>query len=159
MFADPLPRTAAGLRRPGLSLQRGTATTTAGRCGRKRVPYPAFVRSAVAAFRYRNFRLFWCGSVVSSTGTWMQNVTVPYVLFQLTHSGVWVGLAVVAQILPSLVLSPTAGSLADRFSRRRVLLITQCAQLIGAGAMWGVWVGGLHSPVLMLLIVAAGGTA
>ena len=40
------------------------------------------LRSAVAAFRYRNFALFWTGAVVSNTGGWVQNVTVPYVVVE-----------------------------------------------------------------------------
>ena len=44
------------------------------------------LRAAVAAFRYRNFALFWTGALVSNTGGWVQNVTVPYVVFQLTDS-------------------------------------------------------------------------
>lgn len=111
------------------------------------------------ALRSRDFRLFFGGALVSSIGTWMQNVTVPYVLLQLTHRGLWVGLAVVAQILPSVVLSPLAGSVADRFDRRVVLLVSQCVQAVTALALWVVWVGHLRSPTLMLVLVGLGGIA
>ena len=87
----------------------------------------------------------------------MQNVTVPYVLFQLTHSAAWVGMAVVAQIAPSILVSPVAGSLADRFNRPRLLLTAAVVQGGVAGAMCAVWAAGIRSPVLMLALVAAGG--
>ena len=53
----------------------------------------AGLRSAVAALRYRNFALFWTGALISSTGGWVQNVTIPFVIYQLTDSEAWVGFA------------------------------------------------------------------
>src|SRR5437899_3391055 len=117
------------------------------------------MRQAGAAFAFRDYRLFWGGAVVSNIGTWMQNVTVPYVLYQLTHRGTWVGLAVVAQILPSLLLNPLSGSLADRFSRRELLRVSNVVQAITAFGLWAVWVTGTRSPVAILALVAVGGTA
>lgn len=116
------------------------------------------VRQAGAAFAFRDYRLFWTGAVVSNIGTWMQNVTVPYVLYQLTHRGAWVGLAVVAQVLPSLLLNPLSGSLADRFSRRELLRVSNVLQGIAAFGLWGLWVSGSRSPVAILVLVAIGGT-
>src|SRR5439155_21289888 len=55
------------------------------------------VKRALTALGYRDYRLFWSGAFVSNVGTWMQNVTVPYVLFHLTHRGTWVGMTIVAQ--------------------------------------------------------------
>jgi hypothetical protein len=53
----------------------------------------AVMREALAAFRYRNFALFWTGALLSNTGTWIQGVTVPYVVFELTGSALWLGVA------------------------------------------------------------------
>ncbi|MCU1375397.1 MAG: hypothetical protein JWO68_2683 [Actinomycetia bacterium] len=111
------------------------------------------------ALGYRDYRLFWTGAGISNIGTWMQNVTVPYVLYQLTHSGVWVGLAVVAQILPSIVLNPLSGSLADRFSRRRLLFIANIAQGAAAFGLAAMWASGTRSPGGILVLVAIGGTS
>jgi MFS family permease len=111
------------------------------------------------ALGYRDYRLFWTGAVISNVGTWMQNVTVPYVLFQLTHSGVWVGLAVVAQILPSIVLNPLSGSLADRFSRRRLLFISNVVQGVVAFGLAAMWASGARSPGGILVLVGIGGTS
>ena len=73
--------------------------------------------------RHRDFALFFSAALVSNTGTWMQTITVPYVLDQLTHSTVWVGLGAFCTFFPATVVGPLAGSLADRYSRRTVLLV------------------------------------
>src|SRR5438046_3709858 len=81
---------------------------------------------AVVAFRHRNFTLFWTGALISNIGTWMQNVTVPYALLYIMHTGpAWVGVATVSQFLPGLIFGPLAGSLADRLSRRTILMVSQ----------------------------------
>jgi MFS family permease len=117
------------------------------------------VRRPTGALSFRDYRLFWTGAGLSNIGTWMQNITVPYVLFRLTNSGLWVGLAVVAQILPSIVLNPLSGSLADRFSRRRLLFISNVAQAAAAFGLAALWASGKASPGLILVLVAIGGTS
>lgn len=98
------------------------------------------LRQAVRALHHRNFTLFWSGAFVSNIGTWMQNITVPYVLYQLTNSAAWVGLATFVQFLPGFLLAPWAGSFADRFPRRIVLLISQTAAGLVALGLWLAWV-------------------
>jgi len=116
---------------------------------------------AVAAFRSRDFTLFWTGALVSNIGTWMQNVTVPYVLYyRLTHgSAAWVGLAAFAQLFPSMLMGPVAGALAERLERRRVLIVSNAVQGLLALALWGVWIAGVRSPTVMVVLVACGGLA
>lgn len=72
------------------------------------------LRYSLRAFRHREFRTFWSAALVSNTGSWLSNLTVPYVLYDLTHSAVWVGLAAVAQFLPGVLMAPYSGALADR---------------------------------------------
>lgn len=117
------------------------------------------MKQAGTALRYRDYRLFWTGALVSNIGTWMQNITVPYVLYHLTGRAVYVGWAVVAQILPSIVLNPLSGSLADRFSRRGQLRVSNGIQALTAIGLWLVWATGLQSALAVLLLVAVGGTA
>jgi MFS family permease len=117
---------------------------------------PGF-RQALTAFRYRNFTIFWCGALLSSTGTWVQWITVPYVVFQLTGSGAWVGVAGFFQFLPAVLVGPLAGSVADRFHRRSVLLVTQVAQAAVAVTLWVVWTAGVRSVGVIIAIVAVGG--
>jgi MFS family permease len=114
-------------------------------------------RHGLRAFRHRNYRLFFAGALASNTGNWLQNLAVPFVLFELTQRSVWVGLAGFAQAMPGFFLAPIGGSMADRFDRRKVLLGTQFAMALSALALWGVWVAGLRDPVLILALVALTG--
>ncbi len=116
------------------------------------------LRHSVRALRQRNFALFWTGSLISNTGTWIQNATVPYVLYQMTHSAAWVGFATFAQFIPSVLFGPLGGSLADRLDRRRFLMLTQTLLGILAIAMWLLWIAGLRSPAAILALVAVSGT-
>lgn len=111
------------------------------------IPRP---RGSLSAFRHRGYTVFWVGALISSTGTWLGNLTVPYVLYQQTGSAVWVGVAAAAQFGPSFVLSPLGGSLADNFDRRKLLLWTQGGLGIIALLMWLQWASGLHTPLLLV---------
>ncbi len=113
--------------------------------------------AALPAFEERDFVWFWFGALISNVGTWMQLITVPYVILKLTGSGAWVGLTAFAGLFPAVVASPIAGSLADRFERRTLLLWSQVAQMLLALALWGLWEGGLRRPILLVLLVAANG--
>lgn len=110
------------------------------------------------AFRFRDFRIFWIGALISNTGTWVLNLTLPYVLFELTGSALWVGAAVAAQFLPMFAFSPLGGSVADQYSRRSVLLWMQTAMGIGGGLIWLAWVLDLREPGLLLALVAVVGS-
>jgi MFS family permease len=78
------------------------------------------------ALRIRNYRLYATGGVVSNVGTWMQRVAQDWLVLQLSgHSGVALGITTGLQFLPMLLLAPFAGTLADRYSKRKVLIATQ----------------------------------
>lgn len=114
-------------------------------------------RHGLRAFQHRNYRIFFCGALASNTGNWLQNLTVPFVLFELTQRSVWVGLAGFAQAMPGFFLAPIGGSMADRFDRRRVLLASQLAMAMSALALWAAWAGGWRDPVLILALTALTG--
>jgi MFS family permease len=82
-----------------------------------------------SALRHRNYRLWASGSIVSNSGTWMQRVAQDWlVLTELTsNSGTAVGITTGLQFAPMLLLGPIAGSMADRYDRRRLLIGTQIA--------------------------------
>jgi|SRR5690242_10894981 len=82
---------------------------------------------ALGALRHRNYRLFFTGQLVSTVGTWMQTVAMPWLALELTHSGVLVGLVLAAQFTPILVAGQFGGIVADRFHKRNVMLATQTA--------------------------------
>ena len=79
----------------------------------------------VRAFRHRNFRLYFSGQCVSMVGTLMQGVALSWVVYQLTHSAVLLGWVGFAGQLPLFLLTPLAGVFVDRYSRHKILIITQ----------------------------------
>src|SRR5438477_3293545 len=122
---------------------------------RTSTPKERGLRHAVIAFHHRNFTLFWTGALISNIGTWMQNLTVPYaLLYVMKTSAVWVGIATVSQFMPGVILGPVAGWMADRYDRRRLLLVSQVMQLLLALALWAAWVAGLRSPAGFVGLVA-----
>src|SRR2546423_2519166 len=69
-------------------------------------------RRVLGALRHRNYRLFFGGQLVSTVGTWMQTIAMPWLVLQLTHSGLLVGLVLAMQYLPLLVAGPLGGLVA-----------------------------------------------
>jgi len=86
-----------------------------------------------AALKVRNYRLFATGSLISNVGTWMQRVAQDWLVLTLTGSAGALGITTGLQFLPILLFSPFAGVLADRFSKRNVLMVTQIS--MGATAV------------------------
>lgn len=83
-----------------------------------------------SALRHRNFRLFWLGALVSNLGGWLQVVAQNWLVLSLTNSAFLLGLVNFIGNSPMLVLSIFGGVVADRNSRKTVLLITQNAQAV-----------------------------
>ncbi len=81
----------------------------------------------LAAFRYRDFRLFWLSLFVSNVGTWMQMTATNWLLYQLTESPFQLGLNGVFRAVPAIFLGLISGTFADRYDRKRLLLLTQVA--------------------------------
>ena len=79
----------------------------------------------LGALRHRNYRLFLTGQIISTIGTWMQSVAMPWLALQLTHNPFLVGLVLAAQFTPVLLGSQLGGVVADRYRKRSVLLVTQ----------------------------------
>ncbi|MGH9074562.1 MAG: MFS transporter, partial [Acidimicrobiales bacterium] len=78
------------------------------------------------SLRIRNYRLFASGQVVSLTGSWMQRVGQDWLVSQLTHtSGSALGITTGLQFLPMLLFGMYGGVIADRYRKRRILLVTQ----------------------------------
>jgi MFS family permease len=88
------------------------------------------------SLRVRNFRLFILGQIVSAGGTWMQSVAAPWLVLQLTGSGLALGFDTSLQFLPILLFGAWGGLIADRFDNRRVLLGAQLAFAVPAFALW-----------------------
>jgi MFS family permease len=89
----------------------------------------------LAAFRHRNYRLFWYGQLISVTGTWMQTLAQSWLVLSLTSSALLLGLVSVFQFAPVLLLGMVAGVLADRLPKRRLLVITQSISMVLASIL------------------------
>lgn len=90
----------------------------------------ASTRRTFRALANRNYRLFWTGQVVSLTGTWMQRLAQAWLVLELTDSPFALGLITTIQFLPIMTTSLFAGVLADRFPKRRILLVTQSVMMV-----------------------------
>jgi MFS family permease len=84
---------------------------------------------ALRALAHRNYRLFVAGQLVSLIGTWMQTVAQGWLVYRLTGSALQLGLVGFAAQIPVFVLSPAGGLIADRWPKRRVLILTQSAMM------------------------------
>jgi MFS family permease len=109
------------------------------------------------SLRVRNYRLFAGGQVVSLTGTWMQTMAQDWLVLDLSdNSGTALGVVTALQFAPMLVLGLYSGVLADRFDKRRLLFLAQCAMALIALAMGLLVVSGAarlwHVYVLALLL-------
>ncbi len=90
---------------------------------------------ALSLLRPGAFRRYIIGSLISDSGTWMQMMAQSWVMSGLTNKAILLGLVNFAAGLPALALAPTAGSLADRLDKRKILVATQIAQIILAIAL------------------------
>jgi MFS family permease len=93
------------------------------------------LRRMLAAFTYRDFRVQWIGACTSSIGTWMQIVAQNWLIVSLTNSPFYLGLDAFLQQLPIILFSLIGGVFADRYDRRRTLLVSQCVQMGTSGAL------------------------
>src|SRR2546426_12567352 len=93
----------------------GGSEATEGIGGLARAPRPV----RLGALRHRDFRLFWIGQLVSQIGTWMQSVAQAWLVLELTHSPLQLGIVSALQFTPVLLLSPIGGALSDRFAKPR----------------------------------------
>lgn len=88
-----------------------------------------------SSLRIRNYRVYMIGSLISNIGTWMQNTAQAWLVLVLTNSGTALGVTVALQLLPTLLLSPAGGVIADRFPKRTVLRIMQVMMAVPAAVL------------------------
>lgn len=91
--------------------------------------------SMFRALRYRNFRLFFLGQMVSLVGTWMQLVAISWLVYRMTNSAFLLGVVAFSSQIPSFLLFPFAGVIADRYDRRLVLLAVQVLSLVQSSVL------------------------
>ena len=88
-----------------------------------------------SALAIRNFRVYAVGSFISNIGTWMQNTAQAWLVLVLTGSGTALGVTVALQLLPTLLLSPVGGVVADRYPKRTVLRVMQVMMAVPAAVL------------------------
>ena len=121
-------------------------------------PRPARGFSALRPFRHRNFTLLWSGGLISIVGSWMQTVAVGALVASHTGSALWVVVVAAGGFLPTGLLSPIGGALADRLPRRPVLI---AGNLVAAAvALVIALLVGAHDygPLMLTLLVTAQGS-
>ena len=103
---------------------------------------PPGPRAAFRLIRDRNFGPYFFGNASSASGTWFQNLAASLLVYRLTHSAFLLGVLNFCNFIPVLLLAPWAGSAADRFERRRLLLVTQLGSTaVSAGLAALAWAG------------------
>jgi MFS family permease len=119
----------------------------------------AFNRRTFASLRrHRNYRLFFSGQVISVTGTWMQRVAQAWLVLQLTHSAIAVGILALAQFLPFTVFGLFAGVLVDRLDPRRTVIATQTSAMVLAAGLAALALSGTVEPWQVYVIGFLAGT-
>jgi MFS family permease len=112
------------------------------------------------ALTVRNYRLFFAGQGISLIGTWIQRTTMGWFVYRLTESPFLLGLISFLSMIPSIFISPFAGTWADRWNRHKIIIGTQIAFFIQSSLLALFVVTGVIDSsriwVLMLLSVAQG---
>ncbi|NGN67844.1 MFS transporter [Streptomyces sp. A7024] len=96
-----------------------------------------------SSLKIRNYRLFASGQLVSNTGTWMQRIAQDWLVLSLTGSSTAVGITTALQFLPMLLFGLYGGVIADRYNKRKLLLITQAAMGLTGLALAALTLGGV----------------
>jgi MFS family permease len=95
------------------------------------------------SMKSRNYRLYFYGQLVSTSGTWMQTVALGWLVLRITNSGVAVGVVTALQFLPMLLIGTYGGVMADRLDKRRTLVVTQAGMAVGSAALAAITVTGI----------------
>jgi predicted MFS family arabinose efflux permease len=114
-------------------------------------------RAILNTLRIRIFAVYTAGSAVSLVGMWMQRVAVGWLMWELTGSGTWLGLAAFADLFPTFFTAPFAGAAADRWDRLSVSRVTQSLAMVQAFSLFLLTATGHITPVLLFLLTAVGG--
>jgi MFS family permease len=108
-------------------------------------------------FRHRQYTIYWSGNFISNIGTWMETVALGAFVAQATHKASWSGLIAAAGFLPTGLLSPVGGVVADRYPRRPVLIASTLVQMVGAGLLaWLAFADHLTPGIIVPIVFVSG---
>jgi MFS family permease len=117
----------------------------------------AALRRSFDSLQVPNYRRYFVGQIVSLSGNWMQTVAEIWLVLTLTDSGVAVGLTTALQFLPILLFGAWGGLLADRFAKRRLLIVTQALMALPALALFALSSAGVVTVAMVYALVFARG--
>lgn len=104
------------------------------------------VGGAFRALRYRNYRLFFAGQTLSLVGSWMETVAMGWLVWRLTGSAVLLGTVAFCSQIPAFLMSPLAGITAEKYDKRKILVVTQSLMALEAFVLAGLTLSGLIQP-------------
>ncbi len=107
----------------------------------------------MTALRNRSFRRLWLAGLISDTGDWLLLVSLPILVYRYTGSALGTSIAFLVELVPPVALAPLAGSIADRFDRRRTLMLVSAAQAVALTPLLLVH-GRAGLPVVYLVVIA-----
>jgi MFS family permease len=110
-----------------------------------------------SALRYPGFRWLLSGLAVSQTGDWLYNLALVVLVYQRTHSALWVGVTTAVRVVPVVVLGLLGGVLADRFDRRRIMITCDLARM-GLMVLLAA-VAAFQLPIVLAPVIAAAASA
>ncbi len=113
-----------------------------------------YFNSTFASLATRNYRLYFIGQLISVTGNRMQMLAQAWLVLELTDSGTWLGLVMAVQQLPALLLSSWGGLLADRYQKRKILMLVTAAGAVPALLLGVLSLTG-HISVAVVMVLAA----
>jgi MFS family permease len=116
--------------------------------------YLLSIRMVALLVRNANFGIYSAGSAVSLVGMWMQRIAIGWLTWELTGSGLWLGIVAFADFFPVILIGPIAGTAADRWDRLKVVKASQAISLVQAVVLWALTVSG-HMTIGLLVGLTA----
>lgn len=113
----------------------------------------AALKRSFESLEVPNYRRYFTGQVVSLSGNWMQTVAEVWLILSLTDNGFAVGITTALQFLPILLAGAWGGAIADRFSKRSLLLVTQAAMMVPPLILFAVTASGAVQPWMVFALV------
>ena len=115
------------------------------------------VKNIFRAFKYRNYRYYYYGQSISLIGVWVQNIAMGWLVYRLTGSALLLGTIAFALQIPSLLITPFAGVLADRWNRKKVIIITQILLMLVAFILAGLTLTNRITVPLIIIMALVNG--
>lgn len=108
----------------------------------------------IRPLRTANYGIYSAGSAISLIGLWMQRIGIGWLTWQLTESGLWLGIVSFADLCPVMLIGPIAGAAADRWDRLQVVKVSQAISLLQAAVLFALTASGYITIGLLVGLTA-----